>query len=241
VLRQQEQLLRARIRQTKDNLDLQQQLVGVEGQIQGIVKAAVDKERGQFGSLFQGPVLAPTDEQRKRVLGLPGPTPARLTADLAAQNRAFAQEQRDLARLRRRGAPTALINELQSQGPAGAEFVHSLANATGKALTAFIRQFSIREREINQAAQVDINAKVVNIRTSASATRNAGTARHVQAGRGRAAQTARDSGGDTFIIEGNLVIKANNPRELQTALRKKAKSGTAQRSGRNAGQNVGAG
>ncbi len=115
---------------------------------------AIDTARGQFGELFQGPVLQPSEEANKRILGVRGggQNVSTLTADLRAQTRDFQGWQKDLRRVGRRGG-RKLRDELSALGPQAAEEVHALAGASPKQLHAFLSAYKARERSIRQAAR----------------------------------------------------------------------------------------
>ncbi len=150
---------------------------------------AIDTARGQFGELFQGPILAPTEAQHKQALGVPGPTAERLTADLRAQNVDFRHRQNDLKRIGRRGG-RKLRDELAALGPEAAPEIHALAGASPKQLHEFLTQYKVRERQIRQAARdaapkvfVDVTLDGKKI-TSAVKVRMQKEAKHTGAQRG---------------------------------------------------------
>jgi hypothetical protein len=168
VLRQEETFLKQQLRNHQLSADrrieLAQQLVDIEQRFADRFKEALDQVRSIFGDLFQGPVLQPSDEDRRRMLGFPGVTIDKLTADLKAQIRKFEQFERLLAKLRRRGAPRELISELQQQGEAALPELEALANAPRKKLEAFLRQFEQREKLLRKAANVSIQAASVTVK-----------------------------------------------------------------------------
>ncbi len=232
ILNKEKQHLQARLKVSKGNLDLQQQLADVEGQITSAVTQEQDRLRGLVGSLFQGPLLSPTDEDIKRRLGVTGPGIGKLTGDLAAQNRQFQAEQRDINRLRKRGASDRLISELQDLGPAGAAQVHTLATASKGKLDAFFRQFQLREKLVAKAVRVEMTASVVNLRAGKISAAGA---------HARATQTSRNTASGHGVVQHNN-ITITDSRDSERAARKTAehlqraaKSTTVQRRGRNPG------
>lgn len=106
-----------------------------------------------IGQLFQGPVLAPTDAQRKTALGLPAPTAHRLTEDLNAQVAQYRRLNRDLAKLRREGASKALVAELRGQGVAAIPEIEALTGGGKGQREAFFKAFAARERLAQNTAK----------------------------------------------------------------------------------------
>jgi hypothetical protein len=113
-----------------------------------------------IGQLFQGPVLAPTDAQRKTALGVPGPTAHRLTQDLTAQVAQYRRLNRDLAKLQREGASKALISELRAQGVSAIPEIEALTGAGRGQREAFFRAFDRRERLAQNTAKHMLSAQL---------------------------------------------------------------------------------
>lgn len=127
---------------------------------------AVENIRSQVGELFQGPILAPTDQQMKAKLGVRGPKASDLTKDLKAQTALYARFNRDLAILARRGAPKELLKELRAKGPSDIQYIESLAKANRKDLREFFKVFGKRERLVQRVAKVEMRAAQVTIRAA---------------------------------------------------------------------------
>lgn len=127
------------------------------------LQAAIDNVRQQIGQLFQGPVLAPTAEQTKASLGVPGPQASKLTADLNAQVAQYRRLNRDLAILTRRGAPKELVKELRGLGTAALPQIEALAHASRAELRRYARAFGARERLVHNVAYQEVHAKEVTI------------------------------------------------------------------------------
>ncbi len=123
------------------------------------------------GDLFAAPVESAT----KGILGVTGGGSSikGLTAGLKAQNDAAARENKDLARIAKRGGPASLIASLRALGPGGAANVHAIATASGKDFKGFLRQYERRQKVVQQIANAEIHARTVvvhaqNARSSAT-------------------------------------------------------------------------
>lgn len=124
---------------------------------------AVSQMREQFGQLFQGPVLNPSEEQRKAALGVPGATVEQLVADLKGQNRLFSNMEKALATLGKRGAPERLLQELRGLGPSALAQIQTLAEASPKELRRFFAEYRRRERQVTRVATVILSADSVTV------------------------------------------------------------------------------
>jgi hypothetical protein len=124
---------------------------------------AIDNVRSQLGELFQGPILAPTAEQQKATLGVPGTMGKDLTRDLRAQTALFRRFEHDLAILKRRGASKELIKELRAKGTAALPQIETLAKSSRGAFAAFLKAFRAREKFVRHVAKVELNAAHVSI------------------------------------------------------------------------------
>jgi uncharacterized protein YlxW (UPF0749 family) len=116
-----------------------------------------------IGQLFQGPVLAPTDAQRKTALGLPGPTAHRLTEDLTAQVSQYRRLNRDLGKLQREGASKALVAELRGQGVSAIPEIEALTGAGKGQRDSFFKAFAARERLAQTTAKQMLSAQLHTI------------------------------------------------------------------------------
>lgn len=190
-----------------------------------------DDLRGVMGQLFAGPVLQPTDEQVKRMLGVPGPTVARLTKDLRAQTAQFLELQRNLASLQKRGAPKALITELRGMGQGAASEVASLAGASQGELGAFFAAYRARQGAIGSEARREMKPALVRIRTP-RVVLDPGTRVEMHRGQQRA-----EEGKTTIVVpvylDGKVVAKSTTTHQQRT--RKKS---AAQVRGRHPGDTL---
>ncbi len=124
------------------------------------LKGALDDARSTIGQLFAGPVLQPSADALKARLGvrIAGTRVGSLTSDLNAQVAQATQFFKDLARLRKRGASSQLVDELRQGGDIAQ--AHALAGASPAALRAFLKAFQARER---LASRVAIQTPAVRI------------------------------------------------------------------------------
>jgi hypothetical protein len=145
---------------------LRERIKGIQGQF----KDAIDTARQGIGELFGGPVLNPVEDVNKGILGVKGGggkvNVGTLTADLHAQVTQAAREQRDLARLKRRGAPAELLKELSAQGIAAAPQIHALATASPRAFGAYLKEFGKREHLAIRTARTTMHAGLVTMRAT---------------------------------------------------------------------------
>jgi hypothetical protein len=127
---------------------------------QQLYQSAVQTAFSAIGQIGQGPVAtgyaAQFIQQYGGHLNAPG-----YLADIRQQNRAFATETRDLALLRRRGAPKSLTSTLLAQGQAGADEAHALAHASRSVLRQFLDQYQVRQREVTKVARFEVGTMVV--------------------------------------------------------------------------------
>lgn len=146
---------------------------------------SVETFRQQIGELFAGPILQPSEERRKRALGVPGPDARTLVRDLRAQTAEFLRFQRDLQRLLRAGAPRGLVGELQQQGLPVAPQVRALLEAPRKVLQDFFRAFQAREGAARIAALVQLKTPRVNLAAGTVRLAAGGAERSLQGVRAR--------------------------------------------------------
>jgi hypothetical protein len=138
-------------------------LVGVMRDMRQRFGRQLETARAGIGELFQGPVLNPSAANTRQVLGLAAPSAAGFAADLRAQTAQFVRLQTDLAKLRRRGAPTQLISELRAQGVAGLPQIEALAGAPKGQLQQFFGAFQARERVATRVAAMAVQARTVRL------------------------------------------------------------------------------
>lgn len=121
---------------------------------------ALESARSGIGQLFTGPILNPSQDANKRLLGVPGPDANTLVKDLRAQTAQFARLQRDLTRLRKAGAPKGLIGELQGLGVSAIPQIEALLGDKG-ARQGFFKAFGQREKLAVNTARMEVNASRV--------------------------------------------------------------------------------
>jgi hypothetical protein len=123
---------------------------------------AVDSAKSVIGDLGQGPVATGAAAQFMQQYG--GHLTAKaFTQDLAAQNKQGAGFLKNLNRLRKRGAPTALIQTLLGQGQGGMDEASALAGASNAQLKAFLRNYKQRQTLLTQVARMEVHTPKVTI------------------------------------------------------------------------------
>lgn len=229
ALQNQERVLKGLIAQNRKNTDLQSQLLSTQKKLQDLRQQTVESARSAFGELFRGPVIAPSEEQRKRILGVPGVTADKMLADLQAQNADYSKWMGALAKIRKRGAPAGLVDELQAMGTAGLDQALSIAGASGGTFQGIAKAYRTRQSLASKMATVTMRAQVAHVH-AAKVTLSSGV--------GHAGREGVGARNVTINING-----AQNPREVarevEAILQKRARSASAQRRGRGAGSKVG--
>lgn len=195
--------------------ELQDEAKSVRDEIQ----TARDTERGLFGALFSGPILQPTDAQRKAMLGVPSASPTTLLRDLEAQLKLFKRFQSELATLKHRGAPASLVSQLRDTGPSVEPEVAALAKAPRKLLDKYFSVYGQAQHAITAAAAMDVAAKQVTLR--ANTVTLAGV---------------KSSALATIEIHNLNLPGVHNAKQLLEELNRLSRRGTTQRRGRNPGR-----
>lgn len=136
------------------------------------IKEATQDARSQIGRLFEGPILAPTEDQRRTALGFPGPNLGRMTADVRAQTRLFTQFQQGLARLAKIGAPGELIRQLRERGPDALGQIREILGGTAQQRKALFGAIRAQNIAVQRAAKMQVNAREVNVSGSRPITVN---------------------------------------------------------------------
>lgn len=149
---------------------LNSQLAGAASEAAQKTKQARDDLRtkvtqavSQIGTLFQGPILSPTDTQIKQQLGVLPPTVGTINRDLSAQNALSRAWLKDIQKLKREGAPKQLIQELLQAGPEQAQYVHQLATASKKQLQRFFRDYQQRIKLGVDVALIKMTARNIDL------------------------------------------------------------------------------
>lgn len=125
-------------------------------------QSAVQAAQQQIGQLFQGPVLNPSQEQTLAMLGA-GPTAAKLIQDVAAQNKQFREFIHGIRTLKREHIPAAALRELESQGVSALPEIQALLKASPSQRRELIRLLRQRDKEIVQAAVVNMRTPKVSM------------------------------------------------------------------------------
>jgi len=157
----------AQIKIQKINVDLTNKLSSVNDDLASARQSVVDQLKTTMGDLGGGPIFGGGDQSlRLFALGIRHTT-EQYTKDITAQINAFKLLQKNLAKLKARGAPAAMLDELRGQGMAAFPEVFALANEPDKSkLGKFFKAFSARQNLIQRTATAEIKANVVNLKTS---------------------------------------------------------------------------
>ena len=177
VLKQTEAAVKRRLKLNKDDLDLQGQLVDVQGQINSLRQTQVDKAKGTFGGLGQGAYLASDMVARAKEFGYQ-PTASDYGKDLAGQTKAFISLNRDIGKVAARGGPSSLIAELKGMGEAAAPIAKALAEGSASAFRDFVASWQKAQAAIQKVAKVEMTAQSVVIKTTGGVHHGAGDRRN---------------------------------------------------------------
>lgn len=142
--------------------DMQGQIDDAGRRLADMYRELESQNRNVFGQLFQGPVMTgPLGEffDEMRQFNIPPPIKL-LTQDLEAQTENFENMQRNIALLRKRGAPPALLDQIRAMGEEGQLFLESLAQAPASQLRGLIAAFTTAERAIETATKIDMQSKL---------------------------------------------------------------------------------
>lgn len=151
------------IKLQKDNIQLQKKLNDVNKQFADIKKNLIDQLRETMGTLGQGPIIDPeNDPLRKWQMGVRH-TAQEYLQDIKKQMAEFKNLQGLIARLQKRGAPQALIDELRGQGMAAFPEVFALAHADKGTLKKFFAAYKDREQMLRVTANAIVNANNVTV------------------------------------------------------------------------------
>lgn len=146
-----------------ENVGLLKKLHDVNQEYVNIKKTLTDQLRETMGTLGQGPVLDPeNDPMRKFTLGVRH-TAQQYLADIKAQMAEFKNLQSMIARLQKKGAPQALIDELRGQGMQAFPEVFALAHADKGTLRKFFAAYKEREQMLRVTANAIVNANNVTV------------------------------------------------------------------------------
>jgi hypothetical protein len=147
----------------RDLVNAQTTLNTLRQKERALLASAISTMRASFGDFGAGPILNPSDAQRKRALGVPGVSAELLLKDQKAQLAQFLKIQAVFAKLGKRGAPAGLIAQLRGQGETGADLAATLANAKASTLKQIFATFKAGQRAITHAARVAISTPHVSL------------------------------------------------------------------------------
>lgn len=142
--------------------DMQSQIETAGQRLADMYQELENQNRSAFGTLFQGPVMKGPIGQifdELREFNIPPPIKL-LTQDLQAQTENFQKMQDNVALLRKRGAPPALLDQIRAMGEEGKLFLQSLAQASPGAFKKFLAAFNQAQTEIDKATKLDMNNKL---------------------------------------------------------------------------------
>lgn len=127
------------------------------------LREATDQARSEIGTLFQGPIAAPTELQRRQALGFAPPGAAGIAADIRAQTQQALRFEADLRRLRRAGVGQATITELRGLGTQVLPQVEQILGTRGGARRDIINALLGRERAARKIGQMIVQSPVVHV------------------------------------------------------------------------------
>ena len=142
--------------------DMQGQIESAAGRLADMYQELENQNRSAFGTLFAGPVMkGPIGQMFDELREFNIPPPIKLlTQDLQAQTEAFQKMQDNVALLRKRGAPPALLDQIRAMGEEGQLFLQGLAQASPGAFKKFLATFNAAQAEIDKATKLDMNNKL---------------------------------------------------------------------------------
>lgn len=170
ILKREQSLIQKQVKLHRDDLDLRQKLVGVQGQINQLNQQAISDATNLFGSLFDlrqtatgEPVTFLGGSRGKPLFG--GSDAQSLLRTLKANNDSFAREIKDITTLQKRGAPAGFIRAA-FQGQISPDILDTLAHANKATLEKVFKQFSRSQKLITKVAKMEVTAPSVAIKAS---------------------------------------------------------------------------
>lgn len=128
--------------------------------LRGMFTEMLQLNQQAMGELFQGPWLTSETFDLAKEWGIE-PRIEDMLLDLRQQNQRFAQWRKSLDALFKRGLPREFIQELQRMGPEqGQAFVDNLLKAKPGQVQAIIRQWKIRNEQIQEATKMDFTRQI---------------------------------------------------------------------------------
>ena len=169
ILDRQRSLLERQVKLHKDDLDLRQKLVAVQGQVNQINQQAISDARSLLGSPFtipEGsagtPITFLGGSRGKNTL-FGGQDAQGVLRTITQQNKVFARQAEDIATLQKRGAPAQLIREALS-GQITPEILDTLAHANKSTLDQIFKQFRRQEKLVARVAKMEVSAPSVSVK-----------------------------------------------------------------------------
>ena len=134
----------------------------IVGNLQTLMDNFLQANETMMGGLFQGPVMnGPIGQVYQQLAQYNIAPPIKLLIqDQQQQNQQFEANRKDLRKLKRKGAPQAMIDELMSSGPAGRLAIQSLSQGTQKQIDQYIKDWKSRRKNIQDATSIDYKNKL---------------------------------------------------------------------------------
>lgn len=173
-----EDWLEARIKVTRDvnrKIQMLEELANARNKLAGLRdKASPEDVRTRMTSLFGGSFLGGEAFGIASSFGYKA-KPRDLLRDLKSQNAQLTTLARSATRLRKRGAPQALISDILAGGLENADEASALAGANPKVFRQYMKAFGNRERLEERVQSMSVRSQTVNINAT---NVNVGNAAH---------------------------------------------------------------
>lgn len=131
--------------------------------VQSMFSNLQQQEQGIFGQLFQGPFMQ--SPQMQNFLQFGGIASGRdLMKDLNSQIKQFGHFHSELNRLSKRGAPSALIQQLMQLGPSALPQIEALQGLSQKQLDRYFAMFKHSQNMIQQQTLKDLHKQLAQYR-----------------------------------------------------------------------------
>lgn len=129
--------------------------------VHGMYQQLYDQNKSLFGDLFQGPMRGIIDFRRQWGVG---PTGKMLNQDLQGQIRQFGKFEGALNRLRRKGAPESLIEQIRSQGISALPELLALTRMPKGMWNSYVRSFNEAQNMIKNQTMRDLANQLAQYR-----------------------------------------------------------------------------
>jgi len=117
------------------------------------------QQQSNFGALFQGPLMTGPGASTLQNLGFAF-GPSSQLKDLTMQTTQYEKFNRTVNRLHRRGAPQALIDQLQAAGPGALKNVEALAKMSPGMWRRYVNMFVRGQNDIKKVAMRQLNEQL---------------------------------------------------------------------------------